>query len=73
MRDSVVQTCLKALSIIIPFKQRLSPVILWEISDVTITAAFLSAGSVMAITTVVMAQMRGTAVSISLHSATLFY
>lgn len=38
--------------------------ILWVISDVTTTAVFLSAGSVTVITTVAMAQMRGTAVSI---------
>lgn len=42
----------------------MSPVILWEISDVTTTGVFLSAGSVMVIMTVAMAQMRGTAVSI---------
>lgn len=40
--------------------------ILWEISDVTTTAVSQSAGSVMAITTAVMAQMRGTVVSIPL-------
>lgn len=40
--------------------------ILWEISDVTTTAVSQSAGSVMAITTAVMAQMRGTAVSVLL-------
>lgn len=38
--------------------------ILWEISDVTTTAVSLSAGGVIRITIVVMAQMRGTAVSI---------
>lgn len=43
--------------------QRMSPVILWEISDVTTTVVFLSAGSVTVITTVAMAQMRETAVS----------
>lgn len=48
------------------FKQSMWPVILWEISDVTTTAVSQSAGSVMAITTAVMAQMRGTAVSILL-------
>lgn len=41
--------------------------ILGEISDATTTAVFQSAGSVMAMTTVVMAQMRGTVVSILLN------
>lgn len=43
----------------------------WEISDVTTTAVSQSAGSVMAITTVVTAQMRGTAVSILLSNLQL--
>lgn len=54
----------KALSLMLFFKQRMSPVILWETSDVTTTAVFLSAGSVMVIMIVGMAQMRRTAVSI---------
>lgn len=49
------------------FQQRTWPVIPWEISDVTTTAVFPSAGSVMAPTTVVTAQTRGTAVSV-LHN-----
>lgn len=43
----------------------MSPVILWEIFDVTTTAVFPSAGSVTAITTAGTAQMRRTAVSVS--------
>lgn len=43
----------------------------WEISDVTTTAVSQSAGNVMAITTVVTAQMRGTAVSILLNNLQL--
>lgn len=46
------------------FQQRTWPVIPWEISDVTTIAVFPFAGSVMAPMTVVMAQMRGTAVSV---------
>lgn len=53
------------------FKQRMWPVIPWEISDVTTTAVSQSAGNVMAVTTVVTAQMRGTAVSILLNNLQL--
>lgn len=60
----MIQLSFQALLLITFFKQRMSPVILWEISDVTTTAVFLSAGSATVITTVATAQMRGTAVSI---------
>lgn len=48
-------------------QQRRWPVILWEISDVTTTAVSPSAGSAMAPTTAVTAQMKGTAVSVTLR------